>query len=142
MKIVLRDEMRREQQDVLATLTERRKGQRKHAQAIVQIRPELAGVDHLVQAGVGRRHEPRTHPLLGRGADRAKDPLLQDAQEHHLGSRREHLGLIQEYRAAARMGDEALSPRVRIRVRPSLVAEELALQQRVDERAAIDRDER
>ena len=80
--------------------------------------------------------------LLGRRAHRTERALLEDPQERDLGARRQRLGLVEEHRASGCVGDEALPPGVGVGERAPFVAEQLALEQRVDQRAAVHRDER
>src|SRR5262249_41536585 len=63
------------------------------------------------------------------------------AQELHLEVQRELADLVEEERAAVRFFEEAAPIRVRVGERALLVAEELALEQVLRDRAAVDRHE-
>ena len=130
---MFREKVQSQRQDVFLSLVEGWQRDRKHAQAVVQVRPERSGLDQTIQPAVRRGHEPRFHPLLGRGAERPEGPLVDHSQERDLASRRQGLYLVQEQRASGRPGNQTLPSRVRVRERPPLMAEQLAFEQRVDE---------
>jgi hypothetical protein len=67
--------------------------------------------------------------------------LLQDAQELHLHGRRHLAELVEEECAAASGDEEARLIARRSAERAAAVAEELCLEERLRERAAVDRDE-
>src|SRR5262249_9838633 len=67
--------------------------------------------------------------------------LLEDAQELQLHVERDALDLVEEQRAAARQLDLPDTIMDRAGERAALVAEELALEERVGKRRAVDRDE-
>ena len=84
----------------------------------------------------------RTSTSIGdRAADAVERPLLQDAQELALRRRRELADLVEEDRAAVGQLELAQPARGRAREGAPLVAEELALEQRLGNRGAVDRDE-
>ena len=76
-------------------------------------------------------------------ADRAHLALLQHAQQLHLERRRQLADLVEEQRAAVGRPEEAgLALVVGAGEGALLVAEQLALEQRLGQRAAVDGDER
>jgi len=80
-----------------------------HAQAEVEVLPELAGLDPLLQVGVGRRqhaHVDRTQPVVAEAARRA---LLEHAQQLHLRLRRHLADLVEQQRAAVAVLELALA---------------------------------
>ncbi len=85
---------------------------------------------------------PDVHRLLPLAAERAERPLLQHAQQLGLRGRR-HLGdLVEEQRAAVGEFEAALAARDGAGERALLVAEQLALEQRVRDGRAVERHER
>ena len=79
---------------------------------------------------------------LGLGADRAHLALLQRAQQLGLQRERHLADLVEEQRAAVRLLEQALAALLGVGERALRVAEQLALEQRLGHRRAVDRDER
>src|SRR6185295_19640284 len=75
-------------------------------------------------------------------AEAAELALLQDAQQLHLGGRRHLADLVEEQRPAIGELEAALAPIGGAGERALFVAEDLALEQRLGNRGAVDRDER
>src|SRR5882672_3347304 len=69
--------MAHEHRDVLRPLAQRRYLDRKHVQAVVEIRAETLRSDHLFQIDVRRRDDPRARPLGVRVAHALELALLQ-----------------------------------------------------------------
>src|SRR5437667_264663 len=84
---VLREEMLGEERNVLATLPERRQGDRNDVDPVVQILPEPAFCDRLVEVPVGRRNHPDVGLKLFEPAEAAEAPFLQDPKELDLHDR-------------------------------------------------------
>src|SRR5204863_711263 len=76
------------------------------------------------------------------GADRTDLPLLERAEELRLHVDRQLPDLVEEERAAARLDEQTRALRLRVGERAAGVSEELALEQRVRNGGAVDRDER
>ena len=55
-------EITRQQHHVVSALTQRRHGQREHAQAMEQVGAELPGQHRFAQIPVGRSKDPHVHP--------------------------------------------------------------------------------
>ena len=79
---------------------------------------------------------------LLRAADARERPLLQHAQQLHLHRRLHLADLVEEQRAAVGELEDAACGVVGAGERALLVAEQLALEQRLGDRRAVDRDER
>ena len=134
--------MRRQRRDVAAALAQRRQQDVDDVQAIEQILAEATLGDLLLQVAVGR----------GDQADVGRDGLiathafelafLQHAQELHLGRRRDVADFVEEQRAAVGLLEATLASAIRAGVRAALVAEQLALEQRLGEGGTVQPDER
>ena len=75
-------------------------------------------------------------------ADALELVLLQEAQQLDLDRRRDLADLVEEQRAAVGLLEAPFAPPDRAGERAALVAEELALEQRLGERGAVQLDER
>src|SRR5690606_23567563 len=75
-------------------------------------------------------------------ADALEAPLLQHVQELDLRTERDLGDLVEEQGALVRLLEAPRAPPVGARERPLLVPEQLALEQRLRERRAVDGDER
>jgi hypothetical protein len=129
-------ELRDERVDVLRPRAERRHGERNHGEPIVQVLAERPLRDHRREVAVRRGGEPDVHLERLRPAEPLDLALLEHAEELHLRRGRDVADLVQEQRAALR---ELHAPRLAAdgaRERALLVAEELALEERVGERAS------
>ena len=111
------------------------------ASARVQIMPELAASHQLFEGLVGRRDHAQVHlQRLGR-ADGHDLPFLEHAQERGLRLLRQVRDLVEEQGAAVGRAHEAQLVAHGSGERALHVAEELALDERRRDRAAVDRDE-
>ena len=115
---------------------------REHVQPVVQVLAQLALLHRLERVDVGRGDDAHVDRLLVAAAEAAERALLQHAQQLDL-RRRRHLGdLVEEQRAAVGELEAALPPLGGAGERALLVAEDLALEQRLGNRRAVDGDER
>ncbi len=130
-----------EQLDVLRPFAERRQIEGNHPQPVEQVGAEAPLLDLVAQRSVGRRDDPHVDRDRLRAADRKHRAFLQHAQQLRLHLRRELGDLVQEERAAAGQPEVAGSVPDRAGEGALGVAEELALEQRVGERGAVDGDE-
>jgi hypothetical protein len=128
--------------DVLLALAQRRDDDGAHEQAVVQVAAEAAGLDLGAQVAVGRGDEAEVGGDGLAGANGLVGALLQHAQQLHLQRQRQLADLVQEERAALGERDAAAPAARRARERAAHVAEQLALQQRLGDGAAVHRDER
>ena len=75
------------------------------------------------------------------GAQRAVDLLLEETQKFRLDTEPQGIDLIQEERAALGQRDQPFAAAVGVGERAPLVAEHFILEQKLRQRAAVDRDE-
>ena len=126
----------------LRALAERRELQGDDVEAVVEVLAEVALRDALLEVAV--RGGDDAHVDLERlvAADALERPLLQEAQQLHLRGQGDLAHLVEEERAAVGLLEAALAPGDRAGERALLVAEELALQERLAERRAVEPHER
>ncbi len=137
-----REDVPGEDRDVLAALAERRHRHRHDGEPEIKVLAEFPAGHLALQIALGRGDD--AHVGLDRfvAADAAKLARLEDAQELGLHVEREIADFVEEHRAALGELERALARGDRARERAALVAEELALDERVAHRAAVDDDER
>jgi len=137
----LRAEERGEEGDVLPPLGERRDADREHLEAVEEILADAALGDRLLEVDVGRGDDAQVRAQRLRAAERGVLLRLQEVEELRLRRVRELADLVEEERAALGAFDLARdAPRgggVRAGERP----EELALDERLGQRRAVERDE-
>src|SRR5437016_8552570 len=131
-----------EQRNVLAPLAQRRELERHHLQAIVEVLAEAPLLDGSRQLAVGRRDDAHVDGPPHRAAHRPYLVLLEDAQELRLERRRDVADLVQENRAAVGLREVPGCVADRAGESAAHVPEELALEQRLGWRAAVDGQER
>src|SRR5262249_28988153 len=129
--------------NVLFALAQRRQPDGEDVQAIEEILTELARRHGLLRHAVGRRDHPHVDlDLVLAAADSPEAPLLEDTEQLGL-SRAVHLGDLAEEQVAAVGELETAGPSLGgAGESAALVAEQLALDQRLGDRRAVDRDER
>src|SRR2546422_9038425 len=128
-------------EDVVA-LPEGRQGDRELVQAIVDILAEPAGPHLALERHIGGGDEPHLHRDRLRASERLHLSHLQRTQQLRLGGERKIDDFIEEQRAAPGQLELPLLALMRPGERTLLVAEQLRLDQRVRDRAAVDGDER
>jgi hypothetical protein len=131
----------RERHEIQRSLPQRRDREVRDVKAIVEILPESAVGDRLFEVGVRRHDEAHVD---GNGPARP-DPhhlvLLQDAQKLHLRGERQIGDLVEEECPSVGRLEPPGPARKCARERTLLVPEELTLDERGGERAAVDGDE-
>ena len=136
------EEVLGEQRDVVTALAQRRQVERDDVQAVVEIAAEVSGANLLVEVAVRRRDDARVdRNRLGR-ADGNHFALLQHAEQLDLRRRRRLADFVEEERALRRRAEEAELVADRAGERSLHVTEQLALEQALGQRAAVDREER
>src|SRR5262249_23469970 len=136
------EDLERELGDLLRALAQRRDLEREAGEPVVEVAPELAGVDLDEQIAVRGGEEPdvdRDRPHAADGQDALR---LDGAQQLGL-ERQRHLADLVEEQCAAGGGLE--QPRLgldRAGEGPLLVAEELAREERLGQGGAVDGEER
>ena len=131
-----------QEQDVLPPLPERRQVQRDHVETVEEVGPEapfrISSSRSPLVAAITRT----STGIDSVATDRDDLALLQHAQQLHLGGRRHLTDLVQEERAAARRSELPLLVPHRAGEGSLHVPEQLALEQALRKRAAVDRRER
>ena len=137
-----REELVREQLDVVRALAQRRQVDLHHGETIVEILAQLAVGDRLLEVLVRRGDDADVDVDLLLAAEPANLPRLERAQQLHLDVRR-HLGhLVEEDRAAARHLERARLLVGRAGEGALLVPEQLVLENLLGQRGAVEREER
>src|ERR1051326_5980000 len=138
---LLQEEMR-EKRAVLEALAQRRHFDGKDVQAIVEVLAHLAVRDRLLRIAVGCCDDARVDVDLFVAADAAELSFFEHAEEFHLQLDRHFRDLVEEHRAAFGELEVTLAALDRVRERALLVPEDLGLDQRRRDRAAVEGDER
>jgi hypothetical protein len=132
----------RQQDDVARALSQRRERERDDRQPVIQVGPESPRAHRRRQILARRRHDGDIERLASRAAEPAHGALLEDLQQLGLHGERQEPDLVQEDRAAVRRLEQSGLGLAGIGERAALEAEELGLQQRLGNRAAVDVHER
>ena len=127
--------------DVVAAIAQRRQRQAQRVEAVVEVGAEPAGFDVGGEVAVGRRDHADVDGELGAGTDGPDGALLEGAQELGLQAARQLADLVEEDGAAVGLGEQAGAIGAGVGERAAHVAEQLALEQRLGQRGAVDRDE-
>ena len=135
-------EMVDEQGDVLAPLAQGGDPHPHHVETVEEVLAEAAGGDLVVDVAGGGRQDPDVHLAGLRLADGADLLVLEDAQQLHLKDVRELADLVEEEGAAVRLHEEPAAGAIGAGEGSLGVTEQLALQERLGDRAAVHRDER
>src|SRR5438105_15161594 len=118
-----------EERDVSCALTKRRQLDRKNAQPVIEVAPELVVCNHPFQITMGRRHQPDVDLLRPRTPQALEFPLLQDPQELRLEFQGDVTDLVQKQRALVSELQAAGLLRDRAGESPALVPKQLTLEQ-------------
>ena len=130
-----------EQRNVLAPLAQRRHLDAQHVEPVEEVLAEAAGADLGLEFARGRGDHAHVDAARLRFAERAHFLLLEDAQQLDLERQRQLADLVEEERAAVGLDEEAAPRAVGAGEGALGVPEELALEQRLGNRAAVHRDE-
>src|SRR6187549_3292652 len=131
--------MAEERPNVFLTLLKRGKRDRDAVQPVVEVAAEHATLDEILERCVGRRNQAHVDLTEVVPAHGSKLARLENAEERRLRGRRQLADLVEEQGTLMRRSDEPLAGGHRTRERPSLVPEELAVDERLAHRAAVDR---
>src|SRR5205085_877089 len=131
-----------EGRDVLRTIGETRHDDVHHREPVEEVLAELLLAHRLLEAPVRRRDDAHVERDLLLAADATDRPTLERAEELRLRVERELAELVEEDGPAVRAFEGALMRGVGAGERAALVTEELALDQRRRDRAAVDDDVR
>src|SRR5262249_25559651 len=113
-----------------------------HLEAEEEVLAEAPGGELGLQIAVGGRDHADVDLDRLRCTDASNLPLLQDAQELYLHLGADLADLVEEESAAARLFEEAALHAGRAGEGAALVTEKFALEDRLGESRAVDRDER
>ncbi|GIW39702.1 MAG: hypothetical protein KatS3mg076_0279 [Candidatus Binatia bacterium] len=136
-----RDEMLDEERDVLLALAEGGKSDRDDVQAVVEVRPKTPRRHFLLEVLVRRGHDPHVHVDRAGRAEGQDFLFLDGAQELDLQRQGDFRDLVEKQRSAFRCLEDPLVVLDGARESAPPVAEELAFEQGVGERPAVERDE-
>jgi hypothetical protein len=134
------EEILRKFENVFAPLAKRRHDNLDAVQPVEQIEPEAAALDEIRQRVIRRRDDPGVDLPRAGPADTLDRHFLDGAQQLGLRRRGEIRDLVEKQRAAMRVLEFA-APRSHARRDAILDPEQLRLEQRLDDRRAVDRDE-
>ena len=137
-----RQEMAREREEIERAVAEWSDGEGRDVEAVVEVLAETPLRHRMLQVRVRRRDEANVHRDRAPRPDAHDLPLLEHAEQLHLRLEREIADLVEEERPAVRSLEPARLARERARERALLVTEQLALEERRRQRAAVDGDER
>ncbi len=131
-----------QQRDVVDPLAERRNADREDVQAVEQVLAEAARRGQRFQVLVGRGDEPHVGVDRGVAAHAFELSFLQQPQQLRLRGGGHVADFVHEDGAAVGLLELADAAAVGAGERPALVAEKLALQERLGDRRAVDGQER
>ena len=131
-----------QRRQLLASIAERRHQDDHALQPVVEVFAERPCRDHLQHVAVGRRDHAHVHLDRPDAADAVDLSFLERTQQRHLHLHRDLPHLVEEQRAAARLLEAPDLAPLGARERAALVTEELARQQTLRERGAVDLDQR
>ena len=127
--------------DVLAPRPQRRHLHVDAMQAVVQVQPEAPQLHQPGQRPVGGHDDPRVDAARPEPADPLDRQVLNRAQQLRLRRRREVRDFVEEQRPLVRVL-ELSTTAANAGGRPLLDPEQLGFEQRLDNRRAVDGDER
>ena len=139
---VLVHEMMHEQRQVLLALAQWRQLERYHLQPIQQVFAKLPVVDHLVQITIRRRDDAHLDRARMGIAHRHDHTLLQHPQQRTLHRQGQRRDLIEKQRSTVGRLEVTDLVAIGARERAAPIPEQLRLDQRVRNRAAVDGHER
>ncbi len=131
-----------QERDVLAALAKRRHAHAHHRHPIIEIGAELSLPHQRLEISIRRGHHADVDRARLDRSDRDSAPRLEHAEQLGLERWRELAELVEEHGPAARRLECADPILVGTGEGALPMAEELALQQALDHRAAVDHDER
>ena len=120
--------------------TQRRHGNLDRVQAIEQVAAELAASAQRLERTIGGHHDPDVHAATAVAADAFHGRVLDHPQQLGLRRRGQVRDFVEEQRAAVGLFELA-PPAAHTGRRPFLDPEQLRLEQRLDNRGAVQRHE-
>ena len=137
----VREKLVHERPDVGDPFAERRHLQRDALDPVVDVGPEAPRLHLVLERTQRRRDEPDVHRDLRRSPDTHEPPVLEKPEQLHLCGERHLSNLVEKEGASCRRLDLAAGSLARAGESALLVAEELALEQSLRNRRAVDGDE-
>src|SRR5262249_14955077 len=107
----------------------------------VEVGPEAPSMHQIVQGGVGHSNESHICSLFSTAADRPEAPILKDAQQGNLTARREAIQLVEANCPAFSLFEKSDPSSIGASECASLMPEQLGLNERLRQRATVDRHE-
>src|SRR5262249_26837391 len=127
--------------DVLAPLSQRRRAEADDVEPVIEVLTESAGADQRLEFLVGRRDDPDIDRDRLRAADALEGHLLEHAEQLGLDFEVDVADLVEEERSAVGLFESPDPVAIGAGEGPSDVAEQLALEQALGQRGAMDLDE-
>src|SRR5207249_7153458 len=124
--------------DILGVFSQRWNEERNDVEPVEQVLAKVAALDFLVQMLVGGGDNPHVHGQVAPRAERRKALLLDHAQDLGLGAQAHIADFIEEERSAAGLLEFSRFVFERARKRPLHVPEELAFDQLLGNRGAVE----
>src|SRR6185436_10230637 len=134
--------MRREDRDVARALAQRRKEDLDAAHAVVEIVAKAPVLDRAFELSIRRADDAHVGAAVDGVADAAELAFLQKAKQLRLRGERQLADLVEKQRPAVCRLDQTGAIAIRARERAAHVAEQLALDEVLRKRRAVDRGER
>src|SRR5205814_2527117 len=132
-----RRELAGQRRDLARALAQRRQREADAIQAEVKVLAELALANERREVAVRRREEAHVDDARAHGADARHLARLEDVEELRLHAQRQLADLVEEHGAAVGRLEEAGARLRGAGEGAALVAEQLALEERLGERGAV-----
>src|SRR2546423_3148827 len=132
------EEVRGEEGDVAVALAQRRQRDLDAEDAVVEVLAEASLLDGRLELAVRGGDDADVGGAVGGVADAAKLAVLQESQKLRLRRQRQLADFVEEERAAVGRLDEAGAVAVGAGERAAHAAEQLALDERLRQRRAVD----
>ena len=135
-------QMLREGDNVRSAFPQRRQGEVKEMEAVIEILPEATALDQVEQRPVAGSDEPHVDGEFLCATEPPDGAFLHRRQHFRLSGGRQHADFVQEKRAAVGRFEQPNASMMRVRKCPAFVAKQLGLGQRLRQRGTINGDER
>src|SRR5262249_21861430 len=130
-RVVCVHEVVDERRDVVGARAQRRQRDRQHVQAIVQVLAEAAFLHLVLEIAVRRRNNANIDANVGDAANSLERLFFQESQQLRLERRRHLADFVEKDRTAVRRLEQPALLLPRVGERAPLVAEQLALENRL-----------
>src|SRR5437763_622465 len=102
-----REEGVRQQEDVVAPLTQRRQRDLDAANAVIEVLAKTSFLDGLIELAIRRRHDPDVGGTVRRLADTPELAVLEETQQLRLSGERHLANLVEKERPAVGRLDQS-----------------------------------